>query len=1470
MGQILRFAQDDTGDDTGGVDNSTAVDIATLIARHILLQPEPPRWILLAGFSQLMLIDRQKWNEKRALRFDLEDILGRRETATLQAMAALLHREHTCPADGLALLDTLDENSHKHAFAVSEDLKYALREAIELIGNEAVWYLREVRKKGVFSGEEKLDADQLTRECLRYMYRLLFLFYIEARPELGYAPMNADVYLKGYSLESLRRLEMVRLTTDEARNGYYLDSSVRQLFGLVYEGYDPGAQQDAFGRGSFAMPPLKSHLFDPEQTPTLEKVKLRNFVLQQVIHAMSLSNPKRAGRKKARRGRISYAQLGINQLGAVYEALLSYRGFFAEHDLYEVKPAKEKYDELKQAYFVRKEDLEKYDRKKEWVYDEKGEVRKHEKGRFIYRLAGRDRQNSASYYTPEVLTQCLVKYALKELIGDDETGTPADDILRLTICEPAMGSAAFLNEAVNQLADAYLRRKQKERGETLTPDDYAAHKQKVKMFLADNNVFGVDLNPVAVELAEVSLWLNTIHKGGFVPWFGLQLVCGNSLVGARRQLYNASLLSKKAKGKGQKLWYEEAPVEVGGGASASLRSFADAQDDHSALDTRHSALAEGHSTLDTRHSALPQGIYHFLLPDPGMAAYNDKVIRKLAPDEINHMKAWRKDFVKPFTPGEIQTLQRLTAAIDRLWDAHAQQMHDIRVRTTDELVIYGGQGFKTDRVMSTREKDAILNRELYSEEMKNASPYRRLKLVMDYWCALWFWPIEQADLLPTRSQYLQDVLLILEGEAYVEQVAEPELFPATMPRHVAETLRDAMGFVDLDALIADTPRLQTVQNLYNRYRFLHWELEFADLFAYKGGFDLVLGNPPWIKVEWNEGSVLGDAEPRFDIQKVSAAQKAKLRDEVLEAHDMKGEFLSTFEGADGMQNYLNAYSNYPLLKGQQTNLYKCFITNGWEWISKAGITALITQDGVYNDANGGVLRKACYERLIQLFSFHNEKVLFDIGHTRRFDLHIFGCEKEVEFHSICNLFQPNTIDDCFNPANPESFEGIKDDSNQWNLFGRSDRIVTVNSTSLSLFAELYDAPGTPSMEARIPSVHSMAIFKVLRKFALLDKKLASISNEYTAIEMWHETNAQKDETIFSNNHFPSDELNWILSGPHFYVANPFYKCPEVEYTNHHSYQLLDLTQIPAGYLPRTLYTPACSPEEYRRRTPGVPWDKAKKVTDYYRLIHRRMLSQSGERTLVCSIIPKEIGHLHTCISTSFENNHTLLETAAIMQSLPFDFYVKTTGRGDFTTGYMGNIPLLFHSTAFEKIVYVRTLLLNCLTTHYEDLWRDCWDSAFTKDRWTKDDPRLSNNHFAALTSEWTWDTLLRTDYARRQALVELDVLAAKALGLTLEELQTIYRVQFPVLRWNDRNTFYDQQGRIVYTVSKGLPGVGFKTKEWREIKDMQSGTVERVITDDTQPGGPVERTIVYEAPFDGVDREADYATAWAAFGEREG
>ncbi|MEO8613697.1 MAG: hypothetical protein ABI600_01035, partial [Luteolibacter sp.] len=170
-----------------------------VLSKDIFGLDEPPRWVIFISFGQIVLCDRMKWAERRFLSFDLRELFNRREDPTLRATAALLHRDSTCPADGLSLLDGLDESSHKHAFAVSETLKLAVVASIEDLANEAVHYIRTVRKEALFNQPDAKLERELTRDCVRYIYRLLSCFYLEARPELGYLPVKSEEYLKGYS-----------------------------------------------------------------------------------------------------------------------------------------------------------------------------------------------------------------------------------------------------------------------------------------------------------------------------------------------------------------------------------------------------------------------------------------------------------------------------------------------------------------------------------------------------------------------------------------------------------------------------------------------------------------------------------------------------------------------------------------------------------------------------------------------------------------------------------------------------------------------------------------------------------------------------------------------------------------------------------------------------------------------------------------------------------------------------------------------------------------------------------------------------------------------------------------------------------------------------------------------------------------------------------------------------------------------
>lgn len=1424
----------------------TAIPNEDLVTKMLFGQAEPPRFIILIGMNQIALIDRNKWNEKRYLQFELEEIFSRHEESTLQAIAVLLHRNSLCPEEGTALLDELDANSQKHAAGVSQDLKYALRESIELLGNEVLFDM--ATRQGRDLNADPVDAGHLTIECLRYMYRMLFVLFIEARPELGYAPIKAQSYLTGYSLESLRDIaDDIRDNVTEVGSGYYLHETLSKLYDLIYNGY-PATEEEVLKYSQeeslhdmFVIAPLKAHIFDPEYTKMITAAKLRNSVMLRIIDLMSLT--RETGRRNDRRGRISYANLGINQMGSVYEALLSYRGFIAEYTLFEVKRAGDSFNELDVGYFVAEEELDQYTEDERVRYEKddpdgkykKGQLRKYEKGTFIYRLAGREREKSASYYTPEVLTKCLVKYALKELLE----GKSADEILHLTICEPAMGSAAFLNEGINQIAEAYLDKKQKELGEMIPAEKRLQELQKVKMYIADRNVYGIDLNPVAVELAEVSLWLNTIYEGGFVPWFGTQLVNGNSLIGARRQCYQEAALTATSKGLH---WYENAPERVPLGTERKKR----------------------------RGNAQ---IYHFLLGDPGMCSYSDKVIKSLEPDNIKAIAAWNKKFTAPYSLSDLETLRGLSEVIDELWDNQIKLRQTVEAETQDQLSVYGYSDTVADSHTTIRQKDQIYSKLYKSEHMKNAGPYARLKFAMDYWCALWFWPIDKAEMLPSRSEFLNDLNLILVGTFSTNGTNLIEYqqlsFFSTEQEEIISKIKDlfpGQNVVDIDNLCTLFPRLALVREIAEQNHFMHWELEFADLFKERGGFDLVIGNPPWIKIEWKEQSILSDKNPMFAVKNLTATETTHQRMTALQNELTRDAYYAEFVSQTGQMSFLNAMQNYPDLKGQQTNLFRCFLPVAWDYGNNNGVSGFLHPNGVYDDPNAKILRERLYSKLRYRFQFQNEKLLFEeVLHLVTYSINVYTNKPHSYFDLICNLYVPFTIEECFESDKKEPVPLIKDSDGGWNTHGHPDRVIRVTSKELKIFSNLFDGDDQWKT-ARLPILHCKQLVGVLNCLASQDEIINDIKDDILATQMWQETYSQSDGTIERHVDYPESAESMIYSGPHIGVGTAFLKTPRRICKLKSDFDTVDLFEIGVNYYARCNYRPACNMAEYMERMQKTPWGNH--YSDNYRFIMRRMLNQVGERTLMGAIVPRKTAHIHTIFGMACRNLKELNVIASELISLPFDYYVKSTGKSDILFGMVSKMPYL-RKMSTEAII--RSLLLNCLTEEYAELWNKSVADIPSCIGWSIEDNRL-HNRYSNIASTWTVDTPIRNDYERRQALLEIDVLVSMALGLTLEQLKLMYRIQFPTLQKNEADTWYDANGRIIFTCNTALSGVGYDRKTWENgIKGAPAGNkFYRTITDDTMPGGPIKRTIEYVAPFDRCDREQDYETAWKFFEEKYG
>ncbi|MEO5335110.1 MAG: hypothetical protein H7839_24115 [Magnetococcus sp. YQC-5] len=218
---------------------------------------------------------------------------------------------------------------------------------------------------------------------------------------------------------------------------------------------------------------------------------------------------------------------------------------------------------------------------------------------------------------------------------------------------------------------------------------------------------------------------------------------------------------------------------------------------------------------------------------------------------------------------------------------------------------------------------------------------------------------------------------------------------------------------------------------------------------------------------------MGDVEPFFVLRGDSASKLARMRQETLEKYDLHGGYLAAFEDAEGIQNFLNAQQNYPLLKGSQTNLFKCFLPQAWMIGRENGVSGFVHPEGIYDDPNGGELRSQIYKRLKSHFQFQNETALFPIGNRNKFSINIYHSSEDlVNLCHIANLFSAKTVDGCFKHDGRGPVPGIKDENDQWNLQGHARRIVHVTKKELALFAKLYDDAGTPPMHARLPALHS--------------------------------------------------------------------------------------------------------------------------------------------------------------------------------------------------------------------------------------------------------------------------------------------------------------------------------------------------------------------------------------------------------------
>ncbi len=1471
--------------------------IESILAEGVFELSDGPRHVLVLGLSQIVLIDKRKWPARSALRFDLQEIFTRADRDTLTVMACLISREARVPEQGAPISDRLEEEAQRNANAVTTSLKRTVRDAIELLGQEVIAVtggkypstFPEPSRRGVW-----IDGPELSRECLRYMYRLLFLFYAEANPRLKLLDMRNPIYATGYSLEALRELESVPLRTTADREGSFLWESLQQTLNLLYTGLDLADEERGTG---LRLPAVKVSLLDPESTPLLNRLRLRNEVVQQVIHKLSLRSTGKST------GRISYAKLGIGQLGAVYETLISFTGVVAKTDLIEMKPRKarsndaaedgeeaeaeaeaeapeaegdadedlfgeeeaeqedafrrDKVDKLAPSWFVPRSRINEF-APDEIVFNGP-EALVYPKGTFIYRLAGRDREKSASYYTPEPLARLLVKHALMERCRE----LNADQLLDLKILEPAMGSAAFLVETTNQLADLYLERKQKETGRTIPQEDIVLEKQRVRAYIADRNCFGVDLNPIAVELGAISLWLNSLHGSEFSPWFGDQLHAGNSLIGARRAAYAPALLSAKAQGD---LWFNGKPDEIGW----------------------RKRLPDGH-------------VWQWLLPAKDMANFEkDKSIAPFAKAEQDQIKAWRKDgFFKKLEPHEVKLVQKLSHVAEALFDQVAEDLAKTRAAANDEITLWPDKVMPGNKRLDFHEKARLNAHLIGADHATNTLPYKRLKTAMDAWCALWLWPLDKADMLPGRAEFLQGMAMILEGGFTADgslaapSVAEfadpaPDFLDLLEPYAPARDLFSAAAKrqeglfreTNVEALIENFDWLKTAVEVAERERFVHFDLIFADVMKSRGGFDVIVGNPPWAKPEWNAGLILADMDPKYLGLRAPDAKLAMSK--TLENVHQRQRFLSEYVTTRGAMGITSSEVMQPFAGGGANNLYRCFIDLTFRNLSQKGTAALVHQDSHFGDPRCGTLREHWYRRVIKHFGFVNmiqSKNFTEVGKTVQFSLNVYrGLDSDVAFDQFTLGYLSSQVSESYEHDGSGEVPGLRSDKGQWETSGHKDRVIFIDDGALKAIHEL-SGEDVPVYNAKFVQPYSKGVLEFIKTLA----KSSTLRDEtrrrlgagvlkngqlfWQSASDLGETDRVNDGTIIRETGFHSPD-HFILQGPHFFVGNPFSKTPKRVCNTHAAYDPISLDIIPSDYTPRSNYRPLVDEKAFEITGQVSRLDIKRRHHDYYRVAIRDMINLTGERSLISAIIPPGVRHVHTVRSLAFSEEGDLLNFFAFSVSLVADAYYKMTAREHFMDSDAQGLMWVRAPSA----AIARCLRLSCITDKYEDLWNRNWCN-YEDLPWSSQHPAAAATLDSSQLKEWGPHVPLRSDFMRRLALIEIDVLIAMALGMNIEQLLEVYKIYFPVLQKKERNTYFDANGKIVWISAKGSDNVGILNDKGKKISrnefnfllEKGDSSVQCTVTDDTTVIGSRTVTRHFVGPFTQCDRIEDYRRAWAHF-----
>lgn len=445
------------------------------LMQELLNASDDALWGIVANGTKLRLLrDNPSLTRPAYIEADLDLIFTEQLYPDFAALWLLAHASRLKPVDGKpsnSILERWRAEAHETGERALDHLRDGVTEALKQLGNGFLQHPENDPLRAALA-DGSVSAERYFQELLRLVYRLLFLFTAEER-DLLHGPGATDeqrvIYAQGYGLARLRDRALKRRHYDRHHD--------------LWQGLKIVFRALASGESRLALPALGG-LFAPEQCSYLEAGFVSNERLLEAIRALAFF------RTATGLARVNYRDMDTEELGSVYESLLEL------HPVIDVNATP-------------------------WTFGFVGEGNGE-------KTKGSERKLTGSYYTPAALVNELIKSALEPVMAQAIKVNPTDPraaLLDLKIVDPACGSGHFLLAAARRMAAEIARI---EAGSD-TPDE--AVRQHALREVVQHCIFGVDRNPLAVELCRTALWIETIEPGKPLSFLDHHIQCGDSLVG---------------------------------------------------------------------------------------------------------------------------------------------------------------------------------------------------------------------------------------------------------------------------------------------------------------------------------------------------------------------------------------------------------------------------------------------------------------------------------------------------------------------------------------------------------------------------------------------------------------------------------------------------------------------------------------------------------------------------------------------------------------------------------------------------------------------------------------------------------------------------------------------------------------------------------------------------------------------------